>query len=64
MVEEMYVDVDHGINYGVSVGGRKPWSGAERAQRMNAQYNLDWTRFIESFIDRVQRPVPARLTVD
>jgi inosine-uridine nucleoside N-ribohydrolase len=59
--EEMVVDVniDHGISYGVSVGGRKPWPGAEGAQRMNVQYDLDWQRFIEMFIERIQRPVPA-----
>jgi inosine-uridine nucleoside N-ribohydrolase len=29
--EELYVDVDinHGINYGVSVGGKRLWPGAE-----------------------------------
>lgn len=55
--ERLYVDVniDHGISYGVSVGGRKPWPGAEGAQQMNVQYDLDWPRFIEMFIERVQR---------
>jgi inosine-uridine nucleoside N-ribohydrolase len=59
--EEMVVDVniDHGISYGVSVGGRKPWPGAEGAERMNVQYDLDWPRFIEMFIERIQGPVPA-----
>jgi len=33
--EELYVDVDinHGINYGVSVGGKEPWPGAEGARK-------------------------------
>jgi inosine-uridine nucleoside N-ribohydrolase len=59
--EALYVDVniDHGISYGVSVGGRKPWPGAEGAVKMNVQYDLDWPRFIEMFIERVQRPVPG-----
>ena len=59
--EELYVDVniDHDISYGVSVGGRKPWPGAEGAAKMNVQYDLDWPRFIEMFIERVQRPVPG-----
>jgi purine nucleosidase len=59
--EEMYVDVDinHGISYGVSVGGKKPWPGAEGAQLMRVQYELDWPRFITLFIDRIQGPVPA-----
>jgi inosine-uridine nucleoside N-ribohydrolase len=58
--EPLYVDVDihHGINYGVSVGGTEPWPGAEEAVQMNVQYDLDWPRFIEMFIERVQGPVP------
>jgi inosine-uridine nucleoside N-ribohydrolase len=57
--EELYVDVniDHGISYGVSVGGRSLWPGAEGAQKMNVQYDLDWTKFIEMFVARVTRPV-------
>ena len=59
--ESLYVDVniDHGVSYGVSVGGRKVWPGAEGASQMNVQYGLDWPRFIEMFIERIQRPVPA-----
>ena len=59
--EALYVDVniDHGISYGVSVGGREIWPGAEGSQKMNVQYDLDWPRFIEMFSERVQRPVPA-----
>ena len=58
--EPLYVDVDinHGISYGTSVGGRKPWPHAEGVQQMNVQYDLDWPRFIEMFIERVQRPTP------
>ncbi len=58
--KKMYVDVniDHGISYGVSVGGEKIWPGAEGAQKMNVQYDLDWPRFIEMFSERVQRPIP------
>ena len=52
------VDIDHGINYGVSVGGRETWPGAEGAAKMNVQYDLDWPRFMEMFIERIQRPVP------
>ena len=59
--EVLYVDVDigHGINYGVSVGGRDIWPGAEGAQQVEVQYDLDWPRFIEMFADRVQRPLNA-----
>lgn len=57
--KELYVDVDinHDINYGVSVGGTAPWPGAEPAQKMAVQYDLDWHRFIELFVERVTRPV-------
>lgn len=58
--ERLYVDVniDHGISYGVSVGGSEIWPGAEGSQQMNVQHELDWPRFIEMFIERVQRPLP------
>jgi inosine-uridine nucleoside N-ribohydrolase len=57
--KRLYVDVnfDHGISYGVSVGGEKIWPGAEGAQQMDVQYDLDWSRFIEMFIERIQKPV-------
>jgi inosine-uridine nucleoside N-ribohydrolase len=59
---EQYVDVDanHDIDYGVSVGGKAPWPGAEGAQKMAVQYDLDWNRFIRMFVERVTRPVPQR----
>ena len=57
--ERLYVDVDiqHGINYGVSVGGRELWPGAEGAGLMDVQYELDWPRFINLFIERVGNPL-------
>jgi inosine-uridine nucleoside N-ribohydrolase len=56
---DLYVDVDDtaGLNYGVSVGGDRIWPGAEGAQRMSVQYDLDWERFITLFVERVTRPV-------
>jgi inosine-uridine nucleoside N-ribohydrolase len=56
---ELYVDVDvhHGINYGVSVGGSKLWPGAEGAKKMSVQHDLDWPRFIEMFVSRVRAPL-------
>lgn len=59
--KELYVDVnvDHGISYGVSVGGPKIWPGAEGAHLMNVQYELDWPRFIEMFVERVSAPLPS-----
>lgn len=60
----LYVDVniDHGIGYGVFVGGREIGSGAEGAQQMNVQHDLDWPRFIEIFFERVQKSVEQELT--
>ncbi len=57
--EKLYVDVDiqHGINYGVSVGARKLWPGAEGAKQVDVQYDLDWPRFINMFIERVGNPL-------
>lgn len=57
--EELYVDVDanHGISYGTSVGGAEIWPGAEGAQKMQVQHDLDWPRFIEMFIEHMQRPL-------
>jgi inosine-uridine nucleoside N-ribohydrolase len=49
------VDIDHGINYGVSVGGKSPWPGAEGARTVAVQHDLDWERFITMFIDRVAK---------
>ena len=55
--ESMIVDVDinQDVNYGVSVGGRRPWPGAEGARTMAVQYDIDWNRFITMFVDRVGR---------
>ena len=59
---EIYVDVDtnHDINYGTSVGGRGIWPGAEGAQKMRVQHDLDFERFIRMFVERVTRPVPSK----
>ncbi len=56
--DRMVVDVDisHGINYGVSVGGKSPWPGAEGARTVAVQHDLDWDRFITMFIERVTKP--------
>ncbi len=52
---DLYVDVDanRGPNYGVSVGGPEPWPGAEGAQRMAVQYDVDFDRFINMFVQRI-----------
>lgn len=57
---ELYVDVDAnpGISYGTSLGSPRLWPGAEGAQKMAVQHELDWERFIEMFIERVSKPIP------
>jgi purine nucleosidase len=59
--ERLYVDVniEHGISYGVSVGGRDIWPGAEGAQKIDVQYDLDWPRFINMFVKRIQKPLKS-----
>ena len=54
---ELYVDVDAspGIDYGTSLGGAEPWPGAEGARKITVQYDLDWERFIQLFVERVSR---------
>lgn len=60
--EELYVDVDanHGISYGTSVGGREIWPGAEGAQKMQVQHDIDWPRFMNLFVERMQAPTTSR----
>ncbi len=50
------VDVNRGPNYGVSTGGERIWEGAEGAQKMTVQYDVDFARFIHMFVDRISRP--------
>ena len=59
--EELFVDVDahHGVSYGTSVGGAEIWPGAEGARKMKVQHDLDWPRFIEMFVDRMNAPVAS-----
>jgi len=53
------VDINPGINYGVSVGGKNAWPGAEGARPIAVQHDLDWNRFITMFIARVGQRPPA-----
>lgn len=59
--EDLFVDVDdnHGVSYGTSVGGPEIWPGAEGAQKMKVQHDLDWPRFIEMFVERMNAPVAS-----
>jgi inosine-uridine nucleoside N-ribohydrolase len=55
--KDMYVVVDSnaGPNYGVSVGGTRIWPGAEEAQRISVQHDVDFDRFIRMFVERVTK---------
>ena len=61
VTEELFVDVDdnHGVSYGTSVGGTEIWPGAEGAHKMRVQHDLDWRRFIEMFVERMNAPVAS-----
>ena len=55
---DLFVDVDThpGISYGTSVGAPERWPGAEGAQKMAVQHDIDWPRFIEMFVERMHAP--------
>lgn len=57
--QELYVDVDinHDIDYGVSVGGTSLWPGAEGAQKIEVLYDVDWEGFINLYVQRMSAPV-------
>lgn len=58
------VDVNHDINYGVSVGGSKRWPGAELAEQVDVQADLNSKRFLALLIERIQRALPAQTAAD
>lgn len=47
------VDLDHGPDYGVSVGGARPWEGGEDARPISVQYDVDNKRFMDMFVKRL-----------
>jgi inosine-uridine nucleoside N-ribohydrolase len=55
--KDMYVDVDinHGPNYGVSVGAMKIWEGGEGAKKISVQYDVDFERFMSLYVERVTK---------
>ena len=57
---DLYVDVDitHGPDYGATIGALKPWEFAEDAAKVSVQYDVDWDRFINLFVERVTKPNP------
>ncbi len=57
---DLYVDVDinHGPDYGATIGALKPWEFAEDAAKVSVQYDVDFDRFIRLFVERVTKPNP------
>jgi inosine-uridine nucleoside N-ribohydrolase len=55
---ELFVDViiNHGPDYGTTVGAPKQWEGGEQSVKVTFQYDVDNDRFIRMFIDRVKQP--------
>jgi len=53
--QDLYVDIDinHGPDYGTSLGAKNPWEGGEGAVKISVQYDVDFNRFIEMFVKRV-----------
>jgi len=53
--QDLYVDIDinHGPDYGTSLGAKHPWEGGEGAVKISVQYDVDFNRFIEMFVKRV-----------
>ena len=53
--KRLIVDVDtaKGISYGASLAGAEPWPGAEGALTIAVQYDVDVSRFMQMFVDRV-----------
>lgn len=53
--QDLYVDVDinHGPDYGTSLGAKQPWEGGEGAVKVSVQYDVDFNRFIQMFVKRV-----------
>lgn len=49
------VDINHGPDYGTTIGGQKRWEGADDAVLVPVQYDVDNTRFLRMFVDRVKR---------
>jgi inosine-uridine nucleoside N-ribohydrolase len=53
--KDLYVDIDinHGPDYGTSLGAKRPWEGGEQAVKISVQYDVDFARFIRMFVERV-----------
>lgn len=61
-MEEVYVDVETtpGPDYGLSFARMSPWAGAPEAKPVKVQYDLDWPRFIELFMERMKKSGTAQ----
>jgi inosine-uridine nucleoside N-ribohydrolase len=56
--KDLYVDVDinHGPDYGTSLGAERVWEGGEGAVKVSVQYDVDAQRFAEMFVKRITAP--------
>ena len=61
-MEEMYIDVETtpGPDYGLSFARMSPWAGAPEARPVQVQYDLDWPRFIDLFMERMKQSGTAQ----
>jgi len=54
-VKDLFVDVDinHGPDYGASVGGAAIWEGGEGAKKILVQYDVDFARIKKLYAERI-----------
>ena len=53
--KDLYVDIDinHGPDYGTSLGAERIWEGGEGAMKVSVQYDVDANRFLQMFTERI-----------
>ncbi len=54
---DLYVEVDinHGTDYGVTVGGPKMWEGGDDARKITVEYDVDAERAAQFYVDHVTK---------
>jgi len=53
--KDLFVDIDinHGPDYGTSLGAERIWEGGEGAAKVSVQYDVDADRFVQMFVQRI-----------
>ncbi|HEY7098637.1 MAG TPA: nucleoside hydrolase [Terriglobales bacterium] len=53
--KDLFVDIDinHGPDYGTSLGAERIWEGGEGATKVSVQYDVDANRFAQMFVQRI-----------